>query len=104
MVDYKLPSSGVMKANIENLLPLGSRDFVKFVISDMTDFLKAYEVYGALKKFGSCVNFAFSPVFGKMSPSQLIEWMKDYRIFDGMLNLQLHKIIYPDVDYSKEER
>ncbi len=102
VMDYKLPSSGVCGVGLEDFLPLGCIDFVKFVVSDWSDFVKAYSIYSQLRSFGSRVNFAFSPVFGRMIPSELFLLMKDHRLTDCILSLQIHKLIWPNVKKGEE--
>ena len=96
--DYKLPSSGMEKYMLtENFSYLTLRDSVKFVVGDMRDLARAEEIineYGLTEK----CRVYFSPVFGKIKPVEIAEFMKKRRLNDVRLQLQLHKIIWePDM-------
>ena len=96
IVDIKCPSSGEMNQNdLGNLGRLTEKDEVKFVIGDRTDYEYAKKMLdlidqNPLKK--NPVNF--SPVFGKIQPRALAEWIIEDHL-NVRLNIQLHKIIWP---------
>ncbi len=105
IMDYKLSSSGMEdKMDLTNFLSLQEKDFIKFVVQDQEDFFRASVIRKKLKGLGCKATFAFSSVFGKIEPSQLVEWLKGSQILDAVLNVQLHKILWPNIDPSKEER
>ena len=96
--DYKLPSSGMEKYMLtENFSCLTLRDAVKFVVGDMCDLARAEEIinlYGLKEK----CRVYFSPVFGKIKPVEIAEFMKERKLNGVRLQLQLHKIIWePDM-------
>ena len=96
VMDYKLSSSGMNKyMKEENFFSLGSNDFVKFVIQNELDYTEAKRVRLLLRKGGCDAPFAFSPIHGMFDPAELIDWMKRDRLFDVIINLQLHKYIWP---------
>lgn len=99
VVDVKCPGSGMAGANrLENLLSLGPRDEVKFVVADRADFDFALDL---VRRYdldrGRTV--LLSPVFeGDRAPaaSAVAEWVRD----SGRalrLNLQIHKLLWGDV-------
>jgi len=101
IVDYKLPSSGMEDKMVsgQEFAALGVSDFIKFVIMDEKDFARAIAVYDSFKSQGCIASFAFSPVYGVLSPVLLLKWMMDKGLEDGILNLQLHKIIQLKEDF-----
>jgi len=95
VVDYKLPSSGCMKEmQYDTFLELGGNDFVKFVVKDEEDLTMALSVKHTLQTIAhSRVNFAFSPWYGELSPNELIRWLLEAKVYDVILNFQLHKVL-----------
>ena len=87
------------KMCLDNLNLLEGSDFVKFVIAGREDFMEALKI---CKKFDYRENrsaipyLAFSPLHGKLDPATLVDWLKEYGPADAILNLQLHKYIWPD--------
>jgi 7-carboxy-7-deazaguanine synthase len=93
IVDYKLPSSGCMdKMNLAAFENLRGTDYVKFVIEDETDFLEALNFKEWLQ-IRNNVHFAFSPSHGNLSPDELISWLMKEKVYDAILNVQLHKVL-----------
>ncbi len=95
--DYKLPSSGMEKYMLtENFSSLTLRDAVKFVVGDKCDLLRAEEIINGYGLTDRCRVY-FSPVFGKIQPEEIAEFMKERKLNGVRLQLQLHKIIWePD--------
>ena len=101
VVDYKLPSSGMERfMNHEAFSYLGQQDVVKFVIQNKEDFNKAIqtieEIFGDFGKTDEFPVFAFSPVYKKITPAQLLSWLNETsipKLYKTALNIQLHKII-----------
>jgi len=95
VVDYKLESSGCSEQMTNSaFVNLRANDFVKFVIGDRVDFEQAL----AVKKYyqstmGLSCKFAFSPSHGLVTPNQLIDWLMLDKVFDAIVNLQLHKFV-----------
>jgi len=93
ILDVKCPGSGMESHNLwENLEQLHSRDEVKFVIRDQTDFAWALAI---IKRHGLAgrVPLLISPVFGEVPPREAAAWILE----SGLalrLNLQLHKYIW----------
>ncbi len=95
IVDVKCPGSGEEKRNLwDNLSKLTGLDEVKFVIRDEADYDYARDVVGRYGLVGTC-GLLFSPVQGEMDPAKLAEWMKRDKL-QVRLNLQLHKVIWPE--------
>lgn len=93
-MDYKLPGSGMEAAMVpENFDCLTERDAVKFVVSDRRDLLRAHEVAGAYLKGKQCA-ILLSPVFDRIEPAEIVEFMKEYGWTEARLQIQLHKVIW----------
>ncbi len=94
VVDYKLPSSGMHEKMVDNnFASLRPMDFIKFVVLDKKDFRYAVEVKRTIEETRSRARFAFSPVFGHLPPMRLFSWLEEAKIYDAVLNIQLHKLI-----------
>lgn len=95
-MDIKTPCAGEenVKKNIyENLSRLCSKDEVKFVCADESDFRFAQDI---LKKYPTRANIIFSPLFrGKNSTilKDLADLVHDEKIPNARLGVQLHKVI-----------
>jgi len=94
ILDIKTPGSGESERNLwGNLLRLGPRDAVKFVITSPDDYSWAKEVIARHRLESRCP-VLLSPSFGQVEPSDLVRWM----LADGLqarLNLQVHKYVWP---------
>jgi len=96
IVDIKCPTSGESDKNdLGNLKRLGSKDQVKFVIGDRSDYEYAKETIESTCPDIPEEQILFSPVSGGITPSQLAEWILEDNL-NVRLHLQLHKIIWPD--------
>ncbi|MCM1024462.1 MAG: putative 7-carboxy-7-deazaguanine synthase QueE [Prevotella sp.] len=93
-LDYKLPSSGMESHMLtENYKHLQKTDTVKFVAGSPADLERALEIireYGLTEK---CAVF-ISPVFGKIDPAEIVEFMIKNKLNGVNLQLQLHKFIW----------
>jgi 7-carboxy-7-deazaguanine synthase len=97
IIDFKCPSSGMEGQNdFGNLDKLGPRDEIKFVIGNECDFLFARKLHNEIRSRVQNITIHFSPVFEKLSPRVLAEWILENRL-DVHLGIQLHKIIWPAV-------
>jgi len=103
VVDYKLPSSGMeglMKiSRFKDLMP---QDFVKFVVQDRQDFERMIEVSALLRAGGCDALFAVSPSFGRLPCEVLVKWVLDSKLWEVIVNLQIHKVIWPEVKVGEE--
>ena len=97
VIDVKCPGSGMEKYNnYENLRKLRPNDEVKFVLSDRGDYDFASRILAKQLIPDRCP-ILFSPVWGKLEPAKLAQWILN----DGLsvrLNLQLHKFIWTEDD------
>ncbi|URZ02923.1 putative 7-carboxy-7-deazaguanine synthase QueE [Clostridium felsineum] len=93
-MDYKLPDSGMetfMKTS--NFKFLTMRDVIKFVVSSLNDLEKVLELITDFK-LTHRTNVYISPVFGKISPEAIVDFMKDNKLNEVTLQIQIHKIIW----------
>lgn len=96
-LDYKLPDSNMENAMLtENYSYLCGDDVVKFVAGSKSDLEKAVYI---IKKFAlseKC-HVYISPVFGRINPADIVDFMAENRLNNIKLQLQLHKFIWnPD--------
>lgn len=97
IVDVKTPSSGMSEKNLwANMSHLAATDEVKFVVSDRHDFDWMTEI---MKRYGLIgrVTVDVSPAAGRLAPAELARWIVDEKL-DVRLNLQIHKILWPDTE------
>jgi 7-carboxy-7-deazaguanine synthase len=98
ILDVKCPSSGMQVHNrMENLRLLGPEDQIKFVIADQDDFDFSLAIAKRLSSEVEADRIWFSPVSGILPAERLAGWMLDAKAH-GRLQLQLHKILWPDKD------
>ena len=94
VVDVKCPGSGEGGSFLmENLEYLASHDQLKFVLTDRRDYEWARKFMQEHRLQDKVETVIFSPVFGKMEPRPLSEWILE----DGLpvrVGLQLHKFIW----------
>ena len=93
-LDYKLPSSGMEdKMCMENYSLLQEHDTVKFVSGSIEDLEKARQIIEEYQLNKRCHVF-ISPVFGKIAPTGIVEYMIRHRMNGIRLQLQMHKFIW----------
>ncbi|HEY2615204.1 MAG TPA: 7-carboxy-7-deazaguanine synthase QueE [Chthoniobacterales bacterium] len=94
IMDLKTPGSGEsarnLFSNVEHLTP---RDEVKFVIGSREDYEWSREqvIRHALPK--RCRAVLFSPIFGRIDPREIVEWILADRL-PVRFQLQMHKFIW----------
>ena len=94
-LDYKLPDSGMESRMLTgNYSFLTMEDTVKFVAGSLSDLEKALLI---IKNYGLCekCRVYLSPVFGKIEPAQMVDFMIKNKMNSVRLQLQLHKFIWP---------
>lgn len=91
-VDYKCNSSGMNKHmdedSFRNLQPC---DVLKFVVGNNEDLEQAAAV---LKKVNPRCEVYFSPVFGKIEPKKIVEFVLEKKLYFCKTQVQLHKVIW----------
>lgn len=97
-VDCKLPSSGMFAEMLDsNYALLTSQDVVKFVIAGTQDLETALAQIQNYELPSKCEVF-FSPVFSCIDPADIVSFMQAHELSTVRLQLQLHKIIWPEKD------
>ena len=97
-MDLKCPSSDMSeKMSLSNLDYLDSGDVIKCVVGSTEDMAWAFS---RLREHKIRATVYFSPVFGKIEPSKIAEYIKLNQSIIGIapeirLQLQIHKFIYP---------
>lgn len=94
-LDYKLPSSGMEDKMLiaENIPYIKEKDCMKFVADSEEDLIKAAEIIEKYDLTKRC-HVYLSPVFGKIDPAFMVEFMKERKLNGVRLQLQLHKFIW----------
>ena len=94
-LDYKCPSSGMEKFNIEeNYMLLREYDTVKFVVGSIEDLDRAKEIIDRFNLMGRHIAVYLSPVYGKIEPAEIVEYMKANKMNGVRHQLQQHKFIW----------
>jgi len=115
VVDYKLPSSGMMQYMTPDAFNrLREVDVIKFVISDENDYnvaidvLKNHSNWKAKKVFSPTMNIKYVRADDKRMPfvdtrwsAKLAEMMIKDKLYDVQYSLQIHKVLWPG---AKQER
>jgi 7-carboxy-7-deazaguanine synthase len=94
IMDLKTPGSGEAHKNLWlNIDHLASRDEVKFVIGSREDYEWSREKMERYELPKRCHAVLFSPIFGRIDPRQIVEWILADRL-DVRFQLQMHKFIW----------
>ena len=95
ILDIKCPSSREAKKNyLENLKQLQPKDEIKFAIGDRDDYDYAKNILSFMDRAnGNIKPPLFSPVYGKMNPELLAQWILADHL-DVRMQIQLHKVIW----------
>ena len=94
IMDLKTPGSGEVAKNLwSNIDQLSSRDEVKFVIGSREDYEWSREKVARFNLSSRCHAVLFSPIFGRIDPRQIVEWILADNL-DVRFQLQLHKFIW----------
>ena len=95
IMDLKTPSSGECARNLwSNVEHLTKRDEVKFVIGSREDYEWAREQVRAYSLDARCGCVLFSPIFGKIEPREIVDWIVADKL-PVRFQLQMHKFIWP---------
>ena len=94
IMDLKTPSSGECARNLyANIAQLTDRDEVKFVLGSREDYEWARGMMREHGLAGKVRAVLFSPVFGKIAPSDIVAWMLEDQL-PARFQLQMHKFIW----------
>ena len=97
IMDLKTPGSGEAGRNrYENIPHLRRSDEVKFVIGSREDYLWSRRKIEEFDLVNRCGTVLFSPIFGRIQPRQIVEWLLEDNL-RVRFQLQMHKFIWsPD--------
>lgn len=91
-MDWKCKSSGMEdKMNIGHVNELTSDDVLKFVVGNRADMDGALSV---IERMVSKPQIFFSPVFDKIEPAEIVAYLKEKRLQDCRIQIQMHKVIW----------
>lgn len=96
-MDYKLSASKMESfMNLENFSYIRKNDTIKFVSGSIEDLEKVKTLIEKYNLKEKC-SIYISPVFGKIIPVEIVEFMLKNKLNGINLQLQIHKIIWsPD--------
>lgn len=93
-LDYKLKGSGMEDRMLtDNFKYLKSKDTVKFVCSDVSELDRVCEIVDKYRISDKCTAL-ISPVFGRIEPADMVDYLITHKRNDIRLQLQLHKFIW----------
>ena len=93
VMDLKAPGSGEAERNLwSNLDALTAQDQIKFVLADRADYDWARSAIDERALAQRC-EILFSPVYGKLAPRELAEWILADRL-PVRMQVQLHKYLW----------
>jgi len=99
VVDVKTPSSGIAADQIdwEGIGTLGSGDELKFVCCNRSDYEWARDLLRQTELLPQATPVTFSPAHNQLVPRDLAAWILADQL-EVRLQIQLHKILWPDRD------
>ena len=93
VMDLKTPDSGELARNrYDNIYSLTDQDQVKFVIASKADYDWA-TMQVAQYQLSDKVEVLFSPVYEKLQPAKLAQWILKDRL-EVRMQVQLHKVLW----------
>lgn len=95
-VDYKIKSSGMSEhMNRELFTKLTYKDVIKFVVGTKDDLRQAKSFIDSIQ---TDALIYVSPIFGDIEAKEIVEFVKENRLWKWHVQLQLHKYIWdPDM-------
>ncbi len=94
IMDLKTPGSGECARNLFlNIEHLRERDEVKFVIGSREDYEWSREQVERHQLTQRCRAVLFSPIFGRIDPREIVEWILADRL-PVRFQFQMHKFIW----------
>ena len=95
IADVKTPSTEMHKHNCLELHGnLRKQDYLKFVLQDKTDY--DWSIDYIMKHGPFAAQLAFGPRWDYLQPRQIVEWLDNDKYYNIMLNMQMHKYIWPE--------
>jgi len=97
VVDLKAPGSQIDADRIDwaGIAGLGAPDELKIVCTGRQDYEWGRDLLRAGQHWPAGLRVAFSAVAGELAPVELAEWLLSDGL-DAVLQVQLHKILWPD--------
>lgn len=93
IIDMKCPASKMERHNnYDNLTLINKHDEIKFVIQDRQDFDWSESLVNEYD-LSNKATVLFSPVFAKMKPALLVEWIMQSSL-NVRFQIQLHKVVW----------
>jgi 7-carboxy-7-deazaguanine synthase len=94
IMDLKTPGSDEVDKNLwSNIDHLTPRDEVKFVMGSREDYEWSRDTVERYALPARCHAVLFSPIFGRIDPREIVEWILADRL-DVRFQLQMHKFIW----------
>ena len=94
IMDLKTPGSGEVDKNLwSNIEHLTLRDEVKFVMGSREDYEWSRDKVECYHLASCCHAVLFSPIFGRIDPRQIVEWILADKL-NVRFQLQMHKFIW----------
>lgn len=91
-MDYKSISSGEnSKMNPANFRYLREQDVLKFVVGSKEDLADMKDV---IESYNPSCSIFVSPIFNQIETSEIVEFIKDNKLNEVRVQVQLHKIIW----------
>lgn len=91
-MDFKTKSSGMSdKMYVNAFSDLRYGDVLKFVVGSVEDLDQAVQF---CKDNNIRASVFVSPIFGEIEPSTIVEYLKEQKLHDWKMQLQLHKYIW----------
>ena len=97
-MDFKCSGSGMKSyMNPDNFKLLTKEDVLKFVVSSEEDLDEMKDIVEYHFPKNHHPQFFVSPVWGRIRPDELVEYVRNNQLQDVRVQVQLHKIIWdPD--------
>jgi 7-carboxy-7-deazaguanine synthase len=94
IMDLKTPGSGEVDRNLwSNVAHLTPSDEVKFVMGSREDYEWSRDKVQQYHLPSRCHAVLFSPIFGRIDPRQIVEWILADKL-NVRFQLQMHKFIW----------
>jgi len=100
VVDYKSSSVGHPFERKCDYEKLNQNDWVKFVISSREEYEEILPILKKSKEWKAGI--AVSPMHKQLNPVLLVDWLQKDKLFHCVINLQLHKYIWPIIGINEE--